>query len=145
MIVVCFRWEYVWCVSVVLSFIGLSAARSNKVINMQKYMAGVIVFGLFPVLYCMIHYMNDVVAYMKLDEDTELEDAENILVWQVSFAAVRVVQETPTCFILEPPIRPPLVRIRICRLSSSCILACVCLEPLQRLEITRWKEVAIAQ
>jgi Jagunal, ER re-organisation during oogenesis len=68
----------------VLSFIGLSAARSNKVINMQKYMAGVIVFGLFPVLYCIIHYMNDVIAYMKL-EDTELEDAENIMVWQVSF------------------------------------------------------------
>jgi hypothetical protein len=80
----CFRWEYVWCVSVVLSFIGLSAARSNKVINMQKYMAGVVVFGLFPIIYCLIHYMNDVVAYMKLDEDTELEDADNILVWQVS-------------------------------------------------------------
>lgn len=70
--------------SVVLSFIGLSAARSNKVVNMQKYMAGVVVFGLFPIIYCIIHYMNDVVAYMKLDEDTELEDAENILVWQVS-------------------------------------------------------------
>lgn len=81
----CFsRWEYVWCVSVVLSFIGLSAARSNKVVNMQKYMAGVVFFGLFPILYCIIHYMNDVVAYMKLDEDTELEDADNILVWQVS-------------------------------------------------------------
>lgn len=67
-----------------LSFIGLSAARSNKVINMQKYMAGVVVFGLFPIFYCIIHYMNDVIAYMHLDEDTELEDAEDILVWQVS-------------------------------------------------------------
>lgn len=75
-------WEYIWCVSVVLSFIGLSAARSNKVINMQKYMIGVVVFGLLPVIYCIIHYMNDVIGYMHLDEDTELEDAEDIMVWQ---------------------------------------------------------------
>jgi len=70
---------------VVLSFIGLSAARSNKVINMQKYMLGVAVFGLLPILYCIFHYMNDVMEYMRLDEDTELEDAENIVVWQVRF------------------------------------------------------------
>lgn len=80
----CFRWEYVWCVSVVLTFIGLSAARSNKVLNMHKYMAGVVVFGLFPVFYCIAHYMSDVLEYIRLDEDTELEDAENIVVWQVS-------------------------------------------------------------
>lgn len=51
---------------------------------MQKYMIGVVVFGLLPILYCIIHYMNDVVAYMKLDEDIDLEDAEEIMVWQVS-------------------------------------------------------------
>lgn len=79
-----FRWEYVWCVSVVLSFIGLSAARANQILNMQKYMIGVVVFGLFPIIYCIVHYMSDVMEYMNLDEDTELEDAENILVWQVS-------------------------------------------------------------
>lgn len=78
------RWEYTWCVSVLLSFIGLSAGRSNNVINMQKYMIGVVVFGLLPILYCILHYMNDVVAYMKLDEDIDLEDAEEIMVWQVS-------------------------------------------------------------
>jgi hypothetical protein len=69
---------------VVLSFIGLSAARSNKIVNMQKYMIGVVVFGLLPVLYCMIHYMNDVIAYMKLEEGTDLEDVDEIIVWQVS-------------------------------------------------------------
>lgn len=69
--------------SVVLTFIGLSAARSNKVLNMQKYMAGVVLFGLFPVFYCIVHYMSDVLEYIRLDEDTDLEDAENIIVWQV--------------------------------------------------------------
>lgn len=67
-----------------LSFIGLSAARSNQVLNMQKYMVGVLVFGLIPIIYCVVHYMTDVMEYLKLDEDTELEDAENILVWQVN-------------------------------------------------------------
>lgn len=70
--------------SVMLSFIGLSAARSNKVLNMQKYMIGVVVFGLLPILYCIIHYMNDVVAYMKLEKGTDLEDVDEIVVWQVS-------------------------------------------------------------
>lgn len=81
-----FRWEYVWCVSVVLSFIGLSAARSNKVLNMQKYMIGVVVFGLVPVLYCLIHYLSDVLEYLKLEKGTDLEDVENIMVWMVSYS-----------------------------------------------------------
>jgi hypothetical protein len=70
-------------VSVLLSFIGLSAARSNKVLNMQKYMIGVVVFGILPILYCILHYMNDVIAYMKLEEGTDLEDVDEIMVWQV--------------------------------------------------------------
>lgn len=76
------RWEYVWCVSVILSFIGLSAARSNNVLNMQKYMIGVVVFGLFPVFYCLVFYMRDVMDYLQLDEDTDLEDTD-IKIWQV--------------------------------------------------------------
>lgn len=53
---------------------------------MQKYMIGVVVFGLVPVVYCLIHYAGDVSAYMKLDENTDLEDAENIMVWMVSLS-----------------------------------------------------------
>lgn len=78
-----FRWEYVWCVSVILSFVGLSAARSNQVLNMQKYMIGVVVFGLFPVFYCLVYYFSDVLEYTQLDEDTDLEDTD-IKIWQVS-------------------------------------------------------------
>lgn len=70
----------------VLSFIGLSAARSNKALNMQKYMIGVVVFGLFPIAYCLIHYWSDVWEYMKLEKGTDLEDVENILVWMVSLS-----------------------------------------------------------
>jgi hypothetical protein len=73
----------VWCLSVLLSFMGLSAVRSNKILNMQKYMIGMVVFGLIPVIYCIVHYMNDVINYIHLEDDVDLEDAENILVWQV--------------------------------------------------------------
>lgn len=76
------RWEYVWCVSVILSFVGLSAARSNNVLNMQKYMIGVVVFGLFPVIYCIAYYMSDVLEYIQLEDDVDVEDTE-IKIWQV--------------------------------------------------------------
>lgn len=52
---------------------------------MQKYMIGVVVFGFIPVIYCIIYYMSDVAEYLKLEDKRDLEDAENILVWQVSF------------------------------------------------------------
>lgn len=73
--------EYIWCVSVILSFIGLSAIRSNNVLNMQKYMISVVVFGFLPVIYCIVHYMNDVLSYIQLDDDTDIEDTD-IRIWQ---------------------------------------------------------------
>lgn len=75
-------WEYVWCISVILSFVGLSAARKNKSQDMQKYMIGVLVFGLLPVFYCFFYYLSDVIDYIQLEEDVDIEDTE-ILMWQV--------------------------------------------------------------
>ncbi|KAG5682119.1 hypothetical protein PVAND_011498 [Polypedilum vanderplanki] len=74
-------WEYIWCISVLLTFIGLSAARSNKILSMQRYMLGVVVFGLFPILYCLYYYMNDVVSYIKLEKNVDIEDTQ-IKLWQ---------------------------------------------------------------
>lgn len=47
-------------------------------------MIGVVVFGLVPIAYCLIHYWSDVWEYMKLEKGTDLEDVENIMVWMVS-------------------------------------------------------------
>jgi uncharacterized membrane protein len=77
-----FRWEYIWCVSVVITFVGLSAARSNKIINMQKFMIGLLVFGLFPVFYCIGYYMSDVLEYIHLEDNVDVEDTD-IKIWQV--------------------------------------------------------------
>lgn len=78
------RWEYIWCISVVLTFIGLSAARSNKVAHMKRYMITLGIFGFLPVIYCMIYYMKDVADYVSLEKDMDLEDTD-IMVWQVRF------------------------------------------------------------
>ncbi|XP_014258734.1 protein jagunal [Cimex lectularius] len=69
-------WEYLWCVSILLTFVGLAAARKNKVSIMQKYMIGTGVFGLLPVLYAMFYYFPDVWHYVSTGEKDE------ILLWQ---------------------------------------------------------------
>ncbi|BES93751.1 unnamed protein product [Nesidiocoris tenuis] len=69
-------WEYLWCVSILLSFLGLAAVRKNKVAIMKKYMLGVIVFGLLPVIYATIYYLPDVWHYVTTGEK------EEIMLWQ---------------------------------------------------------------
>lgn len=75
-------WEYFWCLSVFLSFIGLAAVRGNRVNDMKKYMVGISTIGFVPLLYCIFYYLNDVLEYLNLEEGTELDDTD-IFVWQV--------------------------------------------------------------
>lgn len=76
-------WEYIWCTSILMSFIGLSAAKGNRIKDMKKYIIGLMVTALLPLLYCIIYYFSDIVDYMSLDEETDIEDTE-IFVWRVS-------------------------------------------------------------
>ncbi|XP_055327130.1 protein jagunal [Sitodiplosis mosellana] len=74
-------WEYFWCTSVLMSFIGLSAAKGNRIKDMKKYVIGLIVTALLPLLYCAIYYFSDIVGYMSLDEETDIQDTD-IFVWR---------------------------------------------------------------
>lgn len=76
-------WEYTWCTSVFITFLGLTAARGNKLLDMQKFMIGIVVLGVLPILYCFFYYLGDVWTYIKLDEETDIEDTD-IQLWQVS-------------------------------------------------------------
>lgn len=76
-------WEYTWCISAFVTFLGLTAARGNKVLDMEKFMIGIVVMGVVPLLYCFFYYLGDVWSYMKLDDETDLEDTD-IQSWQVS-------------------------------------------------------------
>lgn len=75
-------WEYVWCLSIITTFIGLSAAKRNRTKLMKQYIAGIVVFGIFPLLYCIGYYFNDVVDYMSYDDDeVDIEDSD-IVFWK---------------------------------------------------------------
>ncbi|KAF5285271.1 hypothetical protein FQR65_LT13285 [Abscondita terminalis] len=72
-------WEYVWCISLLVSFLGLAAIRKNKVKSMQQYVIGIIIFGYFPLLYGIVYYCKDVWLYLMSKDVTELE---HIQWWQ---------------------------------------------------------------
>lgn len=72
-------WEYIWCISLILSFLGLDAIKKNRVAPMRHYMFGLILFGFFPLVYAIIYYFSDVWTYLTLED----EELENIHMWQV--------------------------------------------------------------
>ncbi|XP_053969588.1 protein jagunal [Anastrepha ludens] len=74
-------WEYIWLSSLLTSFIGLTAARGNKVREMQKYMIAIVVFGVLPLIYCMAYYFSDVLEYIRLDEKTDIDETD-IFLWR---------------------------------------------------------------
>ena len=75
-------WEYIWCSSILLSFVGLSAAKGNRIKDMKKFVIGIILLGVFPLLYCVAYYSSDAYQYITLAEDIDLEDTD-IVLWRV--------------------------------------------------------------
>lgn len=75
-------WEYIWCVSILLSFIGLSAAKANRGSDMTKYIIGTIILGILPLIYCLAYYFRDVLDYIRLEEGEDIEDTD-IQLWRV--------------------------------------------------------------
>lgn len=75
-------WEYVWASSLLTSFLGLSAARGNKVRDMQKYMIAILIMAVLPLLYCFAYYFADVWEFLTMDKSVELEETD-IFIWRV--------------------------------------------------------------
>ncbi|XP_043275960.1 protein jagunal [Venturia canescens] len=69
-------WEYIWCVSLLLSFLGLSAIKKNKIKTLQRYMIGIVVLGFGPLFYSTIYYASDVWTYLSVGV------TEDIHMWQ---------------------------------------------------------------
>ncbi|XP_067013288.1 protein jagunal [Anabrus simplex] len=69
-------WEYIWCISLLLSFLGLAAVRKNRMKTMKQYMIGIGLFGFGPILYAAIYYFGE--AWEYLTED----DPEDVFMWQ---------------------------------------------------------------
>ncbi|KAK4871632.1 hypothetical protein RN001_015756 [Aquatica leii] len=66
-------WEYIWCLSLLVSFLGLAAIRRNRVKSMQQYVIGIILFGYLPLLYGIVYYCKDVWLYLTSKDVAELE------------------------------------------------------------------------
>jgi len=70
-------WEYIWCISLLLSFLALSAVKRNRIKTLQKYMIGIILLGLGPLVYATVYYFKDVWTYLSVGK------SEDIHLWQV--------------------------------------------------------------
>ncbi|KAG6446171.1 protein jagunal [Manduca sexta] len=75
-------WEYIWCLSLLLSFIGLSAIKRNNIKQLRRYMYGIVGLGFLPLLYCVLYYCGDVWRYLTRDEDEEDSSEVEIELWQ---------------------------------------------------------------
>lgn len=82
-------WEYIWCLSILISFIGLSSTKTNRVRDMNKYVIGLIVLGFVPILYCLVYYFSDVIEYITLEADIDIDDTD-VIMWQVSFNSINL-------------------------------------------------------
>lgn len=73
-------WEYIWCISLLLSFLGLDAIKKNRIAPMRRYMVGLILFGFLPLLYAIIYYFRNVWTYLTFEDEEELEEIHMWLV-----------------------------------------------------------------
>ncbi|XP_044741004.1 protein jagunal [Chrysoperla carnea] len=69
-------WEYIWCISLLVSFLGLAAIRKNRIKFMQRYVICILLFGICPLLYAFIYYLPDSYEYLFG------EDWDEIVFWQ---------------------------------------------------------------
>lgn len=75
-------WEYIWCISLLLSFLGLAAVRKNRIKTMKRYMIGIGIFGFGPILYAAIYYFSEAWEYISTGE------TEDVMLWQVRYSLV---------------------------------------------------------
>lgn len=75
-------WEYIWCVSLLFSFLGLAAARKNRIKPMRNYIIGLVVFGYLPLIYAIVYYFGDVWVYLTYDEEEDANELDEVHMWQ---------------------------------------------------------------
>lgn len=126
-------WEYIWCLSIVLTVVGLSAAKTNRVLKMKKFMIGLTVVGIVPLLYAFVYYIGDTWEYLTLPEDTKLEDTD-IHIWLVSWAKLSFeILDDITYYSAGHSVRSAVAGLHHSRSAGPRFLAVLRLESDQRL------------
>ncbi|XP_063614501.1 protein jagunal-like isoform X2 [Penaeus indicus] len=71
------KWEYVWLVGSLASFLGLIAIRKNRVLLLQIYFGLINLFSTVPILLAAMIYFSEFVKYCSEEEPAGLQ------LWQV--------------------------------------------------------------
>jgi len=74
-----YLWEYVWVLSVPITFFGLSACAKNNMISIRRFMLGSIMVALLPVLIGMAMHASQMYTFLFTEDseiDGEGEDSE---------------------------------------------------------------------
>ncbi|XP_013788704.1 protein jagunal-like [Limulus polyphemus] len=69
-------WEWIWLGGIVFAFVGLSAARRNKLSSIKIYAVGTFLFGLCPVIGAGVYFFSEMWEY------AETRDSSNLEQWQ---------------------------------------------------------------
>lgn len=75
-------WEYIWCLSLLVSFLGLTSIKKNNIKLLGRYMYGITLLGFGPLLYCLVYYCSDVWSYLFYDPDEDDSAEIDIEMWQ---------------------------------------------------------------
>lgn len=66
-------WEYAWLLSILVTFLGLTAIRKNKIKTMQQFMYGICIFGYGTIIYGALYHFSDAWTYISTGETDEIE------------------------------------------------------------------------
>jgi len=80
-------WEWMWILSVPVTFFGLSACKKSNMIAIRRFMLGSLVFSLLPVLIGMAVHAPEVYTFLFAEDEDSAEDAaesevDQITMWQ---------------------------------------------------------------
>jgi len=79
-------WEWLWILSVPVTFFGLSACKKSNLIAIRRFMLGSLLFSLLPIFIGMVVHAPQAYSFLVEEEEeeegVEAEPADEIIMWQ---------------------------------------------------------------
>ncbi|XP_015117949.1 protein jagunal [Diachasma alloeum] len=93
-------WEYIWCSSLLVSFLGLAAVKKNQIKTLQKYMIGILLLGFGPLFYAFIYYISDVWIYLTVGKTEEIQLWQGYPYGFLWYAFILLATQVHSCSLL---------------------------------------------
>jgi len=71
-----YLWEWLWLLSVPVTFFGLSACKKSNIIAVRRFMLGSLALSLLPIIIGMVVHGTDVIEFLFLTDSDSGEDSE---------------------------------------------------------------------